>query len=358
MGDFIRTQASKLVAGEPGDEVHLRDIAIRRSDRPELSPDDYTELVRLQVNTIRLAFSYHDFYDAETPDMYKEDAWRWLDAQVALARQFGIRLILQNFGVEGAQFVPIDHVPFDYSIWTDRELQNRFIKLWRAIAERYHREPQVVGFSLFFEPVVSESKEQWRSLAQRTIHAIREVDQNHVVFVERIYGEEQVRREVSGVDFAPEDAFVAVADDNVVYEFYFFERDEYTPQFAPWRADVQEARVYPDEQWLIHHRERSGLERNLPFNRDYLRFYLECQLAFGQAQGAPMAVWGCGARKTCFAEGRGGLQWLSDVVALFNTAGVHWTLWRFYGENFGIHENEAAKAVLRDALTNPIRCFG
>jgi len=351
MSGFIRTQGNKLIAGDTGGEVHLRGIAISRSERPEPSSDDYTELVRLQVNTIRRAFSYRDFYDAETPEMYKEDAWLWLDAHVALARQHGMRLILQNSGVEGAQFVPIIGVPFDYSIWTNRELQDRFIKLWQAIAERYHDEPQVVGFSLFCEPVVSESIEQWRSLAQRTIEGIRQVDQNHLVFVERIYGEDQVRREVSNVDLAPEEAFAAVADDSVVYEFYFFERDEYTHQFARWRADVQEARVYPDEQWLIHYRERSGLEGTLPFNREYLQFYLERQLAFGQAQNAPMAVWGFGALKTCFAKGRGGLQWLSDVVALLNTTGVHWTLWGFYAENFGIHENEAAKAVLRDALT-------
>lgn len=348
--DFVRTQGDKLVVGDAQDEVRLRGVAIYKSNRPDPSVGDYEELAGLNVNTVRLAFSYRHFYDEDAPDVYKEDAWNWIDAHVALARKYEMRLILQNCGVEGAQFVPVEGVPFDYSIWEDTDLQNRFVNLWRAIADRYRNEPQIVGYSLFCEPVASESKAQWQDLAQRTIDEIREVDRNHVVFVERIYGENKVRREVSGVDFAPDDAFFSVNDDNVVYEFYYFERDEYTHQFAAWRADVQKARVYPDENWIIHYQEMSGLERDLPFTRDYLTFYLKRQLEFGEAQSAPMAVWAFGALKICYEDGRGGLQWLSDVVDLFDETGVHWTLWGFYDENFGISENEDVKAVLKDAL--------
>ncbi len=350
MNDFVRTQGNKLVVGDAHNELYLRGIAIYKSDRPEPSPEDYTELASLQVNTIRLAFSYHHFYDEDAPEVYKEEAWHWIDAHVTLARQYQMRLILQNCGVEGAQFVPVADVPFDYTIWASRELQDRFIRLWRAIAEHYKHEPQIAGFSLFYEPVVLQTKEQWRDLAQRTINAIREVDQNHIVFVERIYGENAVRREVSNVELAPEEAFVVVEDDNVVYEIYYFERDEYTHQFAPWRADVQTARVYPDEQWLIPYQERSGLERKLPFTRDYLKFYLERQLEFGRAKNAPMMVWAFGALKSCYIENRGGLQWLKDVMELFNRQGVHWTLWGYYDDDFGIQQNDAAKNVLKSAL--------
>ncbi len=358
MNNFVSTQGHKLVIEGASEELHLRGVAIYKSDRPKPSQEDYAELANLGVNTVRLAFAYHHFYEEGTPEVYKEDAWRWIDAHIALARQYQMRLILQNCGVEGSQFVPIADLPFDYSIWTHAELQDRFISLWRAIAERYQHEPEIVGFSLFCEPVVSETKEQWRDLAQRTIHAIREVDQNHIVFIERIYGENAVRREVSAVELAPEEAFVNVKDHRVIYEFYFFERDEYTHQFAPWRSDTQTARAYPDEQWLIHYRERSGLERHLPFDRAYLKFYLDRQLEFGRAQKAPMAIWAFGALKSCYAENRGGLQWLKDVLELFNEQGVHWTLWGYYDEDFGIHANEAAKAILKSALENPTEANG
>jgi hypothetical protein len=349
MTAFIKVQGQKLVVADTQEETHLRGVAIYKSERPHPSADDYEVLAALDVNTARLGFSYRHFYDEDAPDVYKDDAWRWIDAHVALARQHGVRLILQNCGAEGAQFVPIAGVPFDYRLWENSELQDRFVRLWRAIAGRYRHEPQIVGYSLFCEPVASETKAQWRSLAQRTVDSLREVDREHVIFIDRMYGEHAVRRETSNVDFAAEEAFVSIADDNVVYEFYFFERDEYTHQFAPWRADVQTARVYPDENWIIHYQERSGLKRDLPFTRDYLKFYLERQLEFGRAQNAPMAVWGFGALKTCY-DNRGGLQWLGDVADLFNMLGLHWTLWGFYDQDFGIHENEAAKAVLKAAL--------
>ncbi len=350
MDDFIRARGTRLVSGPAEDDIFLRGVAIDKSEPGQPAPERYAELAGLGVNTVRLSFSYRDFYDAAAPGAFKETAWRWIDAHLALARRSGMRLILQCGAVEGAQFVPIAGAPFDYRIWTSSALQERFAGLWHAIAGRYCREPQIAGYDLFCEPVVAETKAQWHALARRAIEAIRTVDAAHLIFVDRVYGEHAVRREVSGVDLAPEDAFVAVDDDNVVYEFYFFERDEYTHQFAPWRADVQAERVYPDAQWQIRYREAGGLARDLPFGRDYLEFYLSRQLEFGRAHGAPMAAWGFGALKTCFANDRGGLRWLSDVLALYNAAGLHWTLWGYGDPHFGIDDNAAAKAVLQAAL--------
>jgi len=87
----------------------------------------------------------------------------------------------------------------------------------------------------------------------------------------------------AGLDLAPERAFFVVPDPNVVYQFYFFERDEYTHQHAPWREDRDIGIHYPDPRFEIVYREAvNDRGRVFPFDKNYLKFYLQRQLEFGQ----------------------------------------------------------------------------
>ncbi len=177
------------------------------------------------------------------------------------------------------------------------------------------------------------------------------MDGNHLLFVDRIYGEHAERREVTGTELPPERAFHLVDDDNVVYEFYFFERDEYTHQFAPWRPEPEIARErrYPDPAAVIEYREGERPPRSFAFDREYLRFHLDRQLELRTTQGVPMAVWGFGLNRECLERRRGGLEWLGDVIALFEEAELGWTLLAYRDAFFGIADNPEAKALLRRA---------
>ncbi len=47
---------------------------------------------------------------------------------------------------------------------------------------------------------------------------------------------------------------IELDDDNIIYEFYYFDLDEYTHQFASWREDLQIERFYPDKEWIIDYK--------------------------------------------------------------------------------------------------------
>ncbi|MDJ0663964.1 MAG: cellulase family glycosylhydrolase [Acidimicrobiia bacterium] len=351
---FLQTDGTRIVCGDSGEGVVLRGIAMERFEFPVPDETTYRRLTDLGLNSVRLVFSYRDFYDSSAPTTYKAEIWDWIDAHVEQARRHGLWVILHDLEVEGSQPVPISGVPLDGSIWHDAELQDRFLGLWRTIAERYRNESQIAGFSLFFEPVPSEGLEQWRSLAQRAIETIRALDPHHLIFVERIYGELGQRRELTGLDFAPDKAFPLVDDPNVVAEFYYFERDEYTHQFAPWREDLQQERFYPHDSWMIRYRETTGFERTLPFTREYLEFYLDRQLEFGRDHGLPMSIWGFGAMAQCFENNRGGLQWYRDVMDILNDRKVNWTLWGFVDDQFGVAGNPEVETVISQAMADAI----
>jgi len=101
---------------------------------------------------------------------------------------------------------------------------------------------------------------------------------------------------MSGVDLNPERSFFLIPDSNVVYQFYFFERDEYTHQHAPWREDRDADLRYPAPKFEIVYREAlNDRGRILLFDRNYLSFYLTRQLDFGRKHKMPMFVWDFGA---------------------------------------------------------------
>jgi hypothetical protein len=310
---------------------------------------DYEAIARLKFNSVTVFLGYNRFYDEAQPRKYDGVGWKRLDQHVALARKFGLRVILQMLSVEGAQFVPIKGEAFDYRIWVQPELQERFLKLWEAIAQRYKDEPQILGYGIFAEPVTSGTRQQWIDLANKTVARIRKVDNHHIIFVERLYGELGTRREMSGLDLKPERAFFLVPDPNVVYQFYFFERDEYTHQHAPWREDRNNDVHYPDPRFEIVYREAvNDRGRVLPFDKNYLKFYLERQLEFGAKHRVPMFVWSFGLMKNCF-QGRGGMEWLRDTTALFREHNIDWSLGPYRDEDSGVSDDPEALKVLSAA---------
>jgi endoglucanase len=345
--DFIRVDGQRLVAAN-GMEFHIRAMGTGSTASDPLEKD-YEEMARLKVNAVTVFLSYRRFYTEAEPEKYIGIGWKRLEQHLAFARKYGLRVILQMLVIEGAQFVPTKGEAFDYRIWVQPDLQERFLKFWEAIAQRYKDESQIVGYGIFCEPVTSGTRQQWIDLASKTVARIRKIDNHHIIFVERLYGEFGTRREMAGLDLAPERAFFVVPDPNVVYQFYFFERDEYTHQHALWREDRDNSVHYPDPRFEVVYREAVNEGgRVFPFDKNYLKFYLERQLEFGAKHKVPMFVWSFGLMKNCF-QGQGGLEWLRDTTSLFRERNVDWSFGPYRDDDSGVSGNPEALQVLSAA---------
>jgi len=353
--NFVQCQNDKLVIGPDHEEILLRGFCY--SGFSYFSPGIpnqveeslYSDLTKLNLNTVRISLSYDLFYDSGTPNVYKSSIWAWINSHISLANKYNVYLILQLTQIEGAQFTPIPDIPFDYRIWQNSGIQNNFISLWTEIAKRYSQEDHIAGYNILCEPVCSESVSQWVDLAIGTIKKIREVDKNHIIFVERAYGENEIRRELTEEEISPMDAFFKINDNNIVYEFYFFETDNYTHQYASWRPELQKSERYPDSETIITYHEKNGRKKEFHFDQDYLEFYLNKQIEFGKLEKVPMSVWGFGLTKNCYLEGYGGLQWMEDIINLFSKYHLSWTI--FYNSHFfGIRDNVEVKKLIQNNL--------
>ncbi len=228
-------------AGEP---VTMRGIAFGNevwSHTPipsaHHSGDDFAVVASMGMNVVRFYLSYHTFEDDGEPFQYKDSGFAWVDQNVEWARKHGIRLILNMHDPVGGY----QSLGKGTGLWTDDNNQRRFIELWRAIAERYRAEPTIAGFDILNEPIPTESIEQWTDLASRTVASIRDVNQHHMIFVERA--------NAIGGDWAEntDRNFFKVDDPNVVYEFHFYKPYHFTHQNAEWSDFAAREGWYPDE---------------------------------------------------------------------------------------------------------------
>lgn len=198
---------------------------------------DFATVAAMGMNSVRFYLSYRTFEDDAAPFVYKEAGWSWLDQNVEWAKRHGVRLVLNMHAPVGGY----QSQGKGSALWEDEEAQERFIALWRAIAERYRAEPTVVGFGILNEPVPVKSIAQWKALAERTIEQIRQVNQHHIVFVERA--------SAVGGDWSEnaERNFFRVSDPNVVYEFHFYKPYHFTHQNAAWSDFAAREGWYPDD---------------------------------------------------------------------------------------------------------------
>ncbi|HEY5959630.1 MAG TPA: glycoside hydrolase family 5 protein [Polyangiaceae bacterium] len=233
------------LVGPDGRPLLLRGVAfgnrVWNNDRlPRTHHDerDYQRLRELGMNAVRFYLNYLTFESDAAPGVLLEDGFKWLDDNIKWAKREGIYLVL-NFHVPPGGYQSLGA---GKALWREPKQQARFVALWRAIAARYAKEPAIAGFDLLNEPVVDTSIDQWRDLAERTIAAIREVDPNHAIFVERV--------NAIGSDWS-ENAnrnFFRVSDPNVVYEFHFYKPFHFTHQGATWIDFAAATGQYPDNR--------------------------------------------------------------------------------------------------------------
>jgi endoglucanase len=248
----ITTTSSKLlkanggnIVDENGNTIFLKGVAfgndfwfsnISTTHHNEI---DFQRVKNMGMNTIRFYLNYNFFEDDANPYNYKQTAWDWLDQNIAWAKKNNIYLVLNMHTPQGGY----QSQGNGSALWEVEENQNRLIALWKAIAERYKDEPTIAGFGPLNEPVPTVSKAKWSLLAQKLIDGIREVDEHHLLFIEKAIYIQNSNEGYENLNF-PE-----VEGDNLVYEFHSYEPYLYTHQLFDW-ANLGDGGKYPDENYV------------------------------------------------------------------------------------------------------------
>jgi len=178
---------------------------------------DLAEFKARGFNVIRVPFNYRLLSPVDQPGVYLEDGFQVLDGIIQSCKSAGLAVLLDMHACPGGQ----SHDPYadpEYTYWSwDTNLLNwyehgvavlwesnadyfantgrtpefnkqRTADLWKEIAGRYKDETAILGYELINEPYFYTSSgvttNDMRALFIRITSAVREVDTNHIVFVE------------------------------------------------------------------------------------------------------------------------------------------------------------------------------
>lgn len=269
---------------------------------------DVAHMAQLGANVLRIPFNYRHFERDDCPFEYLEAGFERLDRAIDWCGRHGIYVVLDFHAVQGWHNPDwhSDNAHVHILLYTHRHFQERAAALWREIARRCAGNPVIAGYGLMNEPCTRVELEQydpayydWDGLNRvhrQMAQAIREVDSEHILFVE-------------GDNFATEfDGLEVDFDPQIVIETHNYEAPTIGPGDYPgvihgmyWNRDILAAALG------AHSGTRLALRHGKPvFVGEFGVYYA------GRPEDAPVRA-----------------AALDDQLGVFDSAGVHWAIWTY-----------------------------
>jgi len=257
-------------------------------------------LVRWQLIRNRRASTTDDY------DQWLEGELQRLDAGVALCEKYGLMVAIDLHSPPGGKPTISGYYGTDDRLFTDRKMQDKFIAVWRHIANRYKNAKAVWGYDLANEPVedfVEDGCDDWHALAERAAKAIREIDPIRAIICEAPpWGGPS-----SLAEFTP------IAVSNVVYSVHMYVPGEFTHQGV--HKTGTEPVDYPGEikgkMW-----DKAALEKVLQPVVDFQKRY-NVHIYLGEFSAIR------------WAPGDSAYRYLKDCIDIFESHGWDWSYHAF-----------------------------
>lgn len=251
---------------------------------------DIRFLKSLGVNALRVPLNYRLFEDDAKPGVYKTEIFREIDRLLRLCSSYEIFVILDMHTSPGGQNPDwhSDNSTGNALFWQYPEFQERLIKLWEFIAERYKDHSWIGGYDLLNEPCnFNLLGQQLQNFNLTLVTRVRKADPNHVLFLE-------------GDNYAANfEEFEEPSDPNTAYSVHYY---------AFFNPNITESKAREQIKKTLF--SKNGLARV----RDVLKRPIWC----GET-GMPFTI--DAVEKYSFL--------LQETIAVLEEAGISWTLWTY-----------------------------
>ncbi len=201
----IRAQIEDLIGTEDADTF------FRLYREHYVQEKDLAAIADWGFDHVRLPFHYKDFWDPEAEE-FREEGFDLLDTFLEWCRTYELAVVLDMHAAPGAQNAGnISDSDGEARLWTEpNPYQDWTVEIWTEIARRYADETLIIGYDLINEPVLPAGVpgSDLRNLYVRLAEAIRQVDPNHILFIE-------------GNHYATDFSAIATPfDESMVYAFH------------------------------------------------------------------------------------------------------------------------------------------
>jgi regulation of enolase protein 1 (concanavalin A-like superfamily) len=212
-----------------------------------LTQADVSQVKNWGFNAVRLPLHYEYFVNHDMPDEWNQQGFLLLDNVISWCAAAGIYAIIDLHAAPGGQS---NNAISDYddtrpSLWDSVANQDKTVRLWQRISERYKNQPWVAGYDLINEPAWDlPGGTLLRMLYGRITDAIRANGDNHILFIEGNW----YSNDYNGLTPA--------WDPQMVYVFHKYWSSAESPREIQWVLDLRTAQNRPI--WCGEHGENSN----------------------------------------------------------------------------------------------------
>jgi len=257
-----------------------------------------------------------------------------LDRAVQLAKQNGLKLILDLHECPGHDFSDAAKIPVQKLFAGDDVYIKKTEKIWACLAERYAQYDHVL-FETLNEPV-APTMEIWNNVKDRLCREIRRHAPNSTI----ITGSNMWNWPSTFNNLTPFD------DDNMIYSVHFYEPLLFTHQNAPWigNPEIKEVRPYPGDYGSGFVR-KYGLTMSAgKWDRERIEKEFEPVNTFRRKYNASVICNEFGVYTPVELQAQ--LRWYDDLLSVLKEMEIGFSYWNYKNLDFGIisigeglHEN-------------------
>ncbi|MHB8132166.1 MAG: glycoside hydrolase family 5 protein, partial [Mobilitalea sp.] len=284
-----------------------------------ITEEDIKQIASWGMDHVRLPIDYTVIEDDITPFEYKEEGFAYIDQCIRWCEANNLNIILDLHRTAGYAFHSLDK----NRLFEDETLQNRFISIWQAFANRYKEYGKNVAFELLNE-IVEPNSDRWNKLSKKAVTGIRSIDSNRVIIIGgNYYNSVTTLKELDRIE-----------DDNLVYTFHFYEPHIFTHQKASWEPPMKELDFvvpYPSgsEDYQKYLRQSEKFQKQLSFEervgKDYISKFLQPALDFIKERNVPLYCGEFGVIDNAPLESN--IRWHDDLCDLLIEYGIGRAVW-------------------------------
>lgn len=289
-----------------------------------ITESDIRTISEWGLDHVRLPVDYNVIEDED--GMALNDGYRHIYDCVEWCGRYGLNLIIDLHKTPGFAF---DNKAEDNVMFDSPELQGRFISLWTNIAARFGKCGNI-AFELLNE-IVEKDSSRWNALAARAIKEIRRFAPDTKIII-------------GGIQWNSVHTLALLdipADDNIVYNFHFYEPFIFTHQLAPWQPLIADKTIrYPGnmEEYRRVSKEiccfGSGLWGTDTMGAEFMEGLISEAVEAAEKAGVPLYCGEYGVIDR--AEISDTAIWFEDIHSVFEKYGIARAAWTYKGINFGI----------------------
>ena len=256
------------------------------------------------------------------------------------ADKYNIKVVIAPLGLPGNRWVQNNDNRRDLRLWNDHKYWRQAADFWRDLAASLKDHPAVYAYNILNEPIPEMKTDlaehgpasryaPWYKKYRGTSHDLPAFYETVIAAIRQVDSQTPIMLDAGW--YAQPTAFVywpKIGDEKVLYSFHMYEPYQFTNH-----------KNFRKEQSYVYPGTIPYAGEDVHWNKQKIENYLSPFCEWAKAQKIPSNRLVCG-EFGCYRRNQGCKEYLTDVIAVLNSHGLHWAFYSFREDEWDGYDYE------------------